>query len=95
MNKQIVCPVCGKYAGLVVYPKQPVLLHSTCSQHKGQPIVTDHTDVCCIECYWQGTVDELERLDAGLIIEDVIAQIKKRVNNVLDAPFGDKEDEEP
>jgi len=94
MNTKIVCPVCEKHQGLVIYPKYPVLLHGTYNQGKGQPIITDRTDAMCIECYWQGTVDELERLSGGLIIEDVIAQLKKHVNCVLDAPFGDKEDEE-
>lgn len=92
MNKKIVCPVCEKYEGLVVYPKYPLRLHGTYNQGKGQPIITDNTDVLCIECYWQGTVSELERLEKALIVEDVIVQIKKHVNCVLDAPYGDKED---
>jgi hypothetical protein len=53
----ILCPCCDHEHDLIFYAKIPLGLSGT--RYKGEPIITEKTDVTCINCYWQGTLGEL------------------------------------
>jgi hypothetical protein len=74
----IVCPCCNDEDDLIIYPKIPIGLNG--DRKRGEAIVTEKTDVCCLNCYWQGTLTELRSN------EEIgkIQMAKKRVEKVLD-----------
>jgi hypothetical protein len=74
----IKCPCCDHEKDLVFYPKIPLGLHE--DRVLGNAIITLNTDVCCLNCYWQGTLADLHS-DGG--VAETLQIAKRRVKAVI------------
>jgi hypothetical protein len=78
-DNRLVCPNCEHSDHLIIYAKVPIALYPESLSTRGGPIITEKTDICCLYCYWQGELNDLDPLKGKCSI----AIAKKRVIAVL------------